>query len=139
MYLPKTNCPALFCLVRWYVLCTAEVDAAMMPINGSSSSIYIFCILQERTRFPITTCILSMIFFAYGFPKEAYLVLIVYYCSIKIVSNLLPRDSPPWLYVIFTCHGYRSSHIVSTKLAIINAFLSLYYVVLNHPNTGLSM
>ena len=38
--------------------------------------------------------------------------------------------------MIYTGHEYRTSHVVSTKFAIIVAFLSLYYVTKKHPITG---
>ena len=74
-----------------------------------------------------------MISSACGFQVEEGLVLIPYSFSIKIFSNLRPRISPPWSYVISTGHRYQTSHIVSTKFAIVIAFLLLYCITSKHP------
>ena len=107
-----------------------------MPIHGSTSSTYISCILYVRTRFPITWCILYVVAFSRGLPGKSGLVLIPYYCSVKILLNSWLNNSPPWSYLISTGHGYRTSRVVYTKFSITIAFLSLYSVISNHPVTG---
>ena len=133
---PKTNWPWLFCLVWRYILCTTKSNAARMPIYGSASSTYVSCRLYVRTRFPNTWCILYMVSFACGFPRESGLILITYSCSVKLIFNSLPINYTPQSYVIYTVHGYRTSHVVSTKFSIVIAFLLLYCVISNHPVTG---
>ena len=71
-------------LVLWYTDCTVKAAAARIPIHSSASSIYVSCVLYERTRLPSTQCILSMIEFDYGLPGESGLLLIPYSFSIKI-------------------------------------------------------
>ena len=71
-----------------------------------------------------------------GFLEEASFILIPYSCYIKISLNSRPMNYPPWSYVIYTGHVYHTRHVVSTKFEIIISFLSLYYIISNHPVTG---
>ena len=135
MYLPKTNCPGLFCLVHWYVLCTTKSAAASIPIHGSESSTYVSCRLYVRKIFPSTWYIISMVAPSCGFPGESGFVLISYSCSIKLLLNFSSRNYPPRSYVISTGHGYRTSLVVSTNFMITITFLLLYCVISNHPVT----
>ena len=132
---PKTDWIIIFCFVWWYVLCTMKYASARMPIHGSASSTYVSCILYVCKRFLKTWYIISMVTFACGFPGGSGSVLIPYSCSIKILLNSWPRNYPPQSYVIYTGHGYQTSHLVSTKFVIIISFLSLYCVISNHPVT----
>ena len=136
MYQPNIIWPGILSFVLWYVDRTKKADASRIPIHGSASYIYVSCRLYVRTRFSSTWFIFSMIAFACGFRGEAVLVLILYSFSIRLFLNSLPRNSPPWSYVISTCYGYRTSHIVSNKFAIVIALLSMYCVTLNHSLTG---
>ena len=120
---PKTNRPRLLCLVQWYVICSEIYATTRMPIHGSASFTYIFCRLYVRTLLPRTWYILSIVAFACGFPGEADYVLIIYSCSIKLLLNSWMRNCPPWSYMIYTGHGYWTSHVVSTKFAIVIDFL----------------
>ena len=52
----------------------------------------------------------------------------------KGILNVLLRNSPSWLYMISTVHGYQTSHIVSNTFVIIIAFLSLYRVTSKKPS-----
>ena len=133
---PKTSWPGLLTLVVWYLEHTAKTSAARITIHGSASSTYVYCILYVPTRFPSTWCIISMIAFACRLSGESGLVLIPYYYFIKIFLNSWPGNSPPRSYVISTGHGYRTSHVVSTKVAIVITFLSRYCVTSKHPVTG---
>ena len=136
MYWPKTIWPRLLPLVVWYVYHTAEAAAARILIHGSASSTYVSFRLYVRTGLPSTWCIISTIAFTYGFSGDAGLVLITYSFSIMLFLNSWPRNFPPWSYVIYTGHRYQTSHIFSTKFAIVIAFLSQYCVTSNHPVTG---
>ena len=133
---PKISWPGLLSLVVWYVDRIAKADSDRITINGTASSMYVYCKLYVRTRFPITWCIIYMILFACGFHGEAGLVLIPYLSSIKIFLNSWLRNYPPRSYVISTGHGFRTSPVVSTKFTIVIAFLSWYFVTSNHPVTG---
>ena len=134
--LAKNNWPRIV-LVQWYLDFTVKAAVTNIPIQGSASSTYVSCRLKVRIRFPNTWWILSIIAFACGFPEEAGLVLIPYSCYINLCLNLWPRSSPPpRSYMISTGYGYWTSHAVSTKFAIVIAFLSLYCVTSNHPVTG---
>ena len=136
MYCPKTNWPILFCLVWWYVICTTKSAAARVTIHGSASSTYVSCGFQEHTIFPITWCIIYMVEFACEFPEEVGFVLIPCSCYINLLLNVCSRNSPPWSYTISTGRGYQTSDVVSTKFAIVVAFLSLYYVFSDHLVAG---
>ena len=136
MSLPKNNWPGIFYLFRLYVYITSKSAAAGIPINGSESSTYVSCIFYVRTRFPNNLCILSMAVFSCGFPGGSGLVLIMYSFSVKLFINLWPRNYPPRSYVIYTGHGYRTRHVVSTKFAIVIAFLSLYFITSNYAVMG---
>ena len=136
IYQPSTSWPILLPIVRWYVERTEKAAAASNPIHGSASSTYGSFMLYFHARFPSDLCILSVVVFACGFPEESGLFLIPYSFSINLFLNLWPRNYPPRSYVISTGHGYRTSHVVSTKFTIAIAFLSLYYVISNHPVTG---
>ena len=85
MSLPKNNWPGIFCLVQWYILCTAKAAADMMPIHGSASSTYVSCRLYVRTILPSTCCIIYMVALACGFPGESGFVLIPHSCSVKLL------------------------------------------------------
>ena len=124
---PNSIWPGIFCLFWCYVLHIKKSASARMPIHSSASSTYFSCRLYLRTRFPNNLCILSMVLFACGFPGETDLVLISYSCYIKILLNSWPSIYPPWSYAISAGHGYRTSHIVSTKFLIVIAFLLLYF------------
>ena len=121
--------PGILSLVLWYVDFTAKAADTSIPIHGSAPSTSSPCRLYVRTRFPSTWCILSMISFFCLFLGGDFLVLISYSFSIKIFLNLWPRNSPLQSYVISTSHGYRTSHIVSTKLAMVISLLSLYCAI----------
>ena len=136
MYLPKNNCPRLLYFLLWYADRTVKAAVDRITIHGSASSTYVFCILYEHTRLPNTVCIISMIAFACGFPGESGLVLIPYSFYINLSLNSWLRNSPHRLYMISTGCGYRTSHVVSTKFAIVFSFLFLYCVTSNHPFTG---
>ena len=58
------------------------------------------------------------------------LVLVIYSCSINLFLN--NSNSPPWSNVIYTGHGYRPNHVVSTKFTVVMFSLSLYCVTSNH-------
>ena len=77
-----------------------------------------------------------MVAFDYGFPEEEGFFLIPYYCSIKLLLNSSPRNSPPRSYVISISHGFWTSHVVSTNFSIVIDFLLLYCVISNHRFTG---
>ena len=134
--LPKTIWPGLLALFLWCIYCTMKANAIRIPTHGSASSTYVSCILYAHTRLPSTWCILYIVSFACGFLGGYFLVLIPYSFSIKLFLNLWPSNSPPWSYVIYTDHGYRTSHVVSSNFAIGIAFLSLYCITLNHSVTG---
>ena len=53
-----------------------------------------------------------------------------------IFINSWPRNPPPWSLMIPTGHGYRTSHVVSTKFATVIAFLLLCCVTSKCPVTG---
>ena len=133
---PKTIWYGLFPLVRWYVYRTTKAAADRIPIHVSVLYTYVSCKLYVLTRLPNTLCILSMVLFACELLEEADLVKVQYSCSIKLFLNLWPRNYPSWLYGISTGHEYRTSHIVSTKCAIVITLLSQYYVISNHPVMG---
>ena len=136
MFRPKTSWTRLLHLILWYVEHNAKAAASRIPIHVSASSTYVHCRCYVCAKFPSTWCILSTIASAYGFPGGAGLVLIPYSFSIKLLLNLWQRNYPPWSYVISTRHGYRTSHVVSTKFAIDIAFLLRYCVTSIHPVTG---
>ena len=92
---PKNNWPGFFSLVRWYIDRTVKASVLRIPIQGSESSKYVSCRLYVHKMFPNTWCIISMVAFACEFPGESGLVLIPYYCSIKLFLNLWPRNYPP--------------------------------------------
>ena len=60
----------------------------------------------------------------------------MYYLSIGYLMNSRPMNYNPWSYMIYVGQGYLVKHIVSTKLAIVIAHLSLYSSISNHPVTG---
>ena len=84
----KNNWPGLFCSVHCYVLHNAKAVAARIPIHGSASSTYVSCRLYVHTIFLNTWYNMYMVEFACGFPGYVGLVLIPYYCSIKLILNL---------------------------------------------------
>ena len=133
---PKTSWPEILPLDVWYVERTAKASAARIPDHGWGSSTYVFCRLYVRTRFPSTWCIISAIAFACRVPGDTGLVLIPYSFSIKLFFNSWPRNYPTRSYVISTGHGYRTSHVVSTKFAIVITFMLWYCVTSNHPVMG---
>ena len=61
---------------------------------------------------------------------------ILYLFSIKSFLNAWTRNSFPWSYVIIVGLGYLHNHIFSTRFAIIAVYLSLYFIILNHPVSG---
>ena len=132
----KTSWPGLLPLFLWHVEHTETDAATRIPIHWSASYTYVSYRFYFLTRFPSTWCIISMISLSCGFPGESGLVLIIYSYYIKIFLNSWPRNYPPRSYVIYTGHRYRTSHIVSTKFAIVISFLSLYWVISNYPVTG---
>ena len=125
---PNTSWTGLLPLVVCYIGCTTKAAAARIPIHVSASYTYVSCRLYVRKIFPSTWCILSTVSFACGFPWDAVLVIIPSSFSINIFLNSWPRNSPPQSYVISTGHGYQTSHIVSTKFAIVVDFLLWYFV-----------
>ena len=133
---PKTCWPRNFPLVRWYVHRTMKASAARITMHGLASSTDVSCRLYVCTRFPSTWCILSMVEFECGLPEESRLVLIAYFFSIKFILNSWLSNYPSWSYVIYSGHGYRTSHVVSTKFSIFINFLSLYCIISNHLLTG---
>ena len=76
--LPENDLVWNFYLVPWYVGCSEEAVAARTLIHGSASSTYVSCILYVRMRFPSNLCILSMMTFTCGLPRESGLVLVSY-------------------------------------------------------------
>ena len=125
---PKIIWPGIWPLVVWYMERTAKGAVVRILIHGSDSSTYVSCRLYVRTRFLNTWCSLSMISFACWFTGKEGLFLIPYSFSIKIFLNLWLRNSPPLSYVFSTGLGYQTSHVVSTKLEIVVAFLLRYCV-----------
>ena len=123
-------------LVMCYVNHTTKVAAARITIHGSASSTYISCRLYMRTRFPSSWCIISMIVLDCGLPRETGLVLIKYSFPIKLFLNLWPRNYTPRSYMISTGHGYRTSHVVSTKFSFAISFFFVCCVTSNHPVMG---
>ena len=118
-----------FCLVQWYLIRTGKAAAARKSIHGSELSTYVYCRLYVSYVHDSLVLDVFVVAFSYGFPMESGLLLIPYTFSIKIILNLRPRNYLPWSYVISTGHGYWTSQIVSTKSAIVIAFLLLYYVI----------
>ena len=126
---PKANCPRIFYLFQWYVLCNPKAAATRMPIYGSASSKYVSCRLYVRTRLTSTWCIISMVAFSCEFPGESGFVLIPYSCSTKLLLNSRPRNYPHRSNVISTGHRYRTGHLVSTKFTTVIDFLYLHGVI----------
>ena len=77
-----------------------------------------------------------MVTLTYRLPEEVCLVLIPYSCSTKLFLNSRPRNSPPQSYVISIGRVYHTNHVVSTKFAVIIAFLFLYCFIPKHPIMG---
>ena len=132
---PKTKRPVLFYLVRWYIDRTVKATAARIIIQGSALSTYVSYILYVRIRLSNFQFIISMSAFACGFHGEAGLVLIAYFCSIKLLWTC------DWGVLLlghtwFLHHGYCTSQVVSTTFEIVIAFLLLYWVISNHSVTG---
>ena len=128
MYRPNTNLPGLFNIL--VVRISYNKGWYRKDSNLRVSFIYI-CIT------PNTLWFLSMIVSAYGLPEEADLVLIMYWCSVKLFLNLWPMNSLTWSYMITTGHGYQTIKVGLTNFANRHLFLIVILCYLKPPGYGL--
>ena len=84
----------------------------------------------------MTWWILYNVEFSCGFAVVSHLALISYSFLIGSFLNTWHKNSFPRLYVIIVGRGYLHNHVCYTMFDIVEACLSLYCTISNHPVSG---